>query len=123
MRISTVIPNLPSSAHRRGPRARSLVGSTVQTVGGSFAQYQRSCYEVVYRCRPRPLEPHVEEIPRSANQRSESGPGRPGRLLPQWSGKEVTSPSPPPLRTAREDFPSCSSSLSNAPCKTRLFHI
>ena len=51
------------------------------------------------------------------------GPGRPGWLPTQVSGKEVTSPPPPPLRTARESFPSCSSSLSNALCRTRLSHI
>src|SRR5208337_1477084 len=50
-------------------------------------------------------------------------PGRPGWLPTQVSGKEVTSPPPPPLRTARESFPSCSSSLSNALCRTRLSHI
>ena len=44
-------------------------------------------------------------------------------VTPQRSGKEVTSPPPPPLRTARESFPSCSSSLSNALCRTRLSHI
>src|SRR5271166_2345213 len=32
------------------------------------------------------------------------GPGRPGWLPTQVSGKEVTSPPPPPLRTARESF-------------------
>src|SRR5271166_4787904 len=52
-----------------------------------------------------------------------SGPGRPGWLPTQVSGKEVTSPPPPPLRTARESFPSCSSSLSNALRRTRLSHI
>src|SRR5208337_2529541 len=52
-----------------------------------------------------------------------SGPGRPGWLPTPASGKEVTSPPPPPLRTARESFPSCSSSLSNALCRTRLSHI
>src|SRR5271157_1784014 len=51
------------------------------------------------------------------------GPGRPGWLPTQVSGKEVTSPPPPPLRTARERFPSCSSSLSNALRRTRLSHI
>ena len=51
------------------------------------------------------------------------GPGRPGWLPTQVSGKEVTSPPPPPLRTARESFPSCSSSLSNALRRTRLSHI
>src|SRR5208337_4367384 len=51
------------------------------------------------------------------------GPGRPGWLPTQVSGKEVTSPPPPPLRTARESFPSCSSRLSNALCRTRLSHI
>ena len=51
------------------------------------------------------------------------GPGRPGWLPTPASGKEVTSPPPPPLRTARERFPSCSSSLSNALCRTRLSHI
>src|SRR5271166_7161200 len=50
-------------------------------------------------------------------------PGRPGWLPTPASGKEVTSPPPPPLRTARESFPSCSSSLSNALCRTRLSHI
>src|SRR5271166_5071546 len=50
-------------------------------------------------------------------------PGRPGWLPTQVSGKEVTSPPPPPLRTARESFPSCSSSLSNALRRTRLSHI
>src|SRR5271166_4749965 len=44
-------------------------------------------------------------------------------VTPQRSGKEVTSPPPPPLRTARESFPSCSSSLSNALRRTRLSHI
>src|SRR5262245_38946677 len=39
------------------------------------------------------------------------------------SGKEVTSPSPPPLRTAHECYHSCSSSLSNALCRTRLPNI
>jgi len=51
------------------------------------------------------------------------GPGRPRGLLPWGSGKEVTSPSPPPLKTARECFHSCSSSLSNAFRRTRLSHI
>ena len=55
--------------------------------------------------------------------RGSSGPGRPGWLPTQVSGKEVTSPPPPPLRTARESFPSCSSSLSNALRRTRLSHI
>jgi hypothetical protein len=32
-------------------------------------------------------------------------------IAPQGSGKEVTIPPPPRLRTARESFPSCSSSL------------
>src|SRR5208337_2237439 len=50
-------------------------------------------------------------------------PGSREVLLPPRSGKEVTSPPPPPLRTARESFPSCSSSLSNALCRTRLSHI
>ena len=36
------------------------------------------------------------------------------------SGKEVTLPSPPPLRTARESSPSCSSSLANALGRTRF---
>src|SRR5271166_2990257 len=36
--------------------------------------------------------------------RGKSGPGRPGWLPTQVSGKEVTSPPPPPLRTARESF-------------------
>ena len=53
----------------------------------------------------------------------EDRPGRPGWLPTQVSGKEVTSPPPPPLRTARESFPSCSSSLSNALRRTRLSHI
>ena len=48
------------------------------------------------------------------------GPGRPGWLPTQASGKEVALPPPPPLRTTRECFHSCSSSLSNAPCGTRL---
>ena len=44
-----------------------------------------------------------------------SGPGRPGRSPTQAPGKEVTLPPPPPLRTARESFPSCSSSLHERP--------
>ena len=36
-------------------------------------------------------------------------------IAPQGSGKEVTFPPPPPLRTARESFPSCSSSLHERP--------
>ena len=35
-------------------------------------------------------------------------------------GKEVALPPPPPLGTARESFPSCRSSLSNAPRGTRV---
>ena len=38
----------------------------------------------------------------------------------QGSGKEVTLPSPPPLRTARESSPLCSSSLANALGRTRF---
>jgi hypothetical protein len=49
-----------------------------------------------------------------------SGPGRPRGLLPWAPGKEVALPPPPPLRTTRECFHPCSSSLSNAPCGTRL---
>jgi len=49
-----------------------------------------------------------------------SGPGGPRGLLPWGPGKEVALPPPPPLRTTRECFHSCSSSLSNAPCGTRL---
>ena len=45
------------------------------------------------------------------------------RSFVSQSGKEVTLPPPPPLRTARESFPSCSSSLSNALRRTRLSHI
>ena len=37
------------------------------------------------------------------------------------SGKEVLLPAPP-LRTARDSFPSCSSSLSDARCQTRFHH-
>ena len=33
----------------------------------------------------------------------------------RWPGKEVALPPPPPLRTARESFPSCSSSLHERP--------
>jgi hypothetical protein len=43
------------------------------------------------------------------------GPARPGGLLPQGPGKEVTLPPPPPLRTARESFPSCSPRLHERP--------
>src|SRR3954447_7692951 len=49
--------------------------------------------------------------------------GSPGWFPTLGSGKEVTLPSPPPLRTARECFHSCSSSLSNAPLGTRLTHV
>ena len=49
-----------------------------------------------------------------------SGPGGPRGLLPWGPGKEVALPPPPPLRTTRECFHPCSSSLSNAPCGTRL---
>src|SRR5271165_1521446 len=42
-------------------------------------------------------------------------PGRPGWLPTQVPGKEVALPPPPPLRTARESFPSCSSSLHERP--------
>ncbi len=49
-----------------------------------------------------------------------AGPGRPGWLPTQAPGKEVALPPPPPLRTTRECFHLCSSSLSNAPCGTRL---
>src|SRR3954471_4417091 len=51
------------------------------------------------------------------------GRGGPGGLLTRGSGKEVTLPSPPPLRTARECCHSCGSSLSNALCRTRLSHL
>jgi len=52
----------------------------------------------------------------------------PARPLPTgcWrtvSGKEVALPSPPPLRTARDSFPSSSSSLSNAQGRTRFRYI
>src|SRR5207244_1568824 len=53
--------------------------------------------------------------------------------IPTWLGKEMISLSPPgsragllppsPLRTARESFPSSSSSLANAPCGTRSCHV
>ena len=43
------------------------------------------------------------------------GPGRPGWSPTQVPGKEVALPPPPPLRTARESFPSCSSSLHERP--------
>src|SRR5208337_1346622 len=66
------------------------------------------------------LHPSAGSIPPRGPLR---GPGRPGWLPTQVSGKEVTSPPPPPLRTARESFPSCSSSLSNALRRTRLSHI
>src|SRR5208337_2313059 len=67
---------------------------------------------------------HCLLLSRYADGKSgKSGPGRPGWLPTPASGKEVTSPPPPPLRTARESFPSCSSSLSNALCRTRLSHI
>jgi hypothetical protein len=46
---------------------------------------------------------------------SEGSPGRPGGLPPQGPGKEATLPPPPPLRTERESFPSCSSSLHKRP--------
>ena len=39
------------------------------------------------------------------------------------SGKEAVLPSPPPLRTARDSFPSSSSSLSNAQGRTRFRYI
>src|SRR5262245_6618062 len=48
------------------------------------------------------------------------GPGRLGSLPTRGSGEEAALPPPPPLRTAREGFPSCSSSLANAPRGTRL---
>ncbi len=53
---------------------------------------------------------------------------RPQRVLPAsyWrtvSGKEAVLPSPPPLRTARDSFPSSSSSLSNAQGRTRFRYI
>ena len=38
-----------------------------------------------------------------------------GGYPPRGPGKEVTLPPPPPLRTARESFPSCSSSLHKRP--------
>src|SRR3989442_1415446 len=51
----------------------------------------------------------------------------------RWLGKEMILLSPPgsqagllppsPLRTARESFPSSSSSLANAPCGTRSCHV
>src|SRR5271165_4631129 len=62
-------------------------------------------------------------LPMPAGASGGIGPGRPGWLPTQVSGKEVTLPPPPPLRTARESFPSCSSSLSNALRRTRLSHI
>ncbi len=42
-------------------------------------------------------------------------PGHPRGLLPWGPGKEMALPPPPPLRTARESFPSCSSSLHERP--------
>src|SRR5208337_41462 len=86
------------------------------------------------------LTPHASRPTLRVPRRDQRGAGR-ARTLPRWllpdtdrpgsrevllpprSGKEVTSPPPPPLRTARESFPSCSSSLSNALCRTRLSHI
>ncbi len=59
--------------------------------------------------------PHISEVGR------QRGTAVYAALL-QRSGKEAVLPSPPPLRTARETFASSSSSLSNAPFRTR-FHF
>jgi hypothetical protein len=40
----------------------------------------------------------------------------------KWSGKGMVLPSSPPLRTVRESFPSYSSSLSFALCRTRFLN-
>jgi hypothetical protein len=52
--------------------------------------------------------------------RSCGPPGRKGALLRPSPGSRAALPPPRPLRTARESFPSCSSSLSNALCGTRF---
>src|SRR5271157_1153955 len=62
-----------------------------------------------------------------------SGPGRPGWLPTQVSGKEVTSPPPPPgsrgalllpspLRTTRKPFGLCRSSLSQGSLRNPVGH-
>jgi len=59
------------------------------------------------------------EMPRSSGRevpgRVAPGDCSPGGRVRRWRCRH-----PPPLRTTREWFHSCSSSLSNAPCGTRL---
>ena len=52
---------------------------------------------------------------RDALVHASPGAGPLGGLLSQGPGKEVTLPPPPPVRTARESFPSCSSGLHERP--------
>src|SRR3954451_9080855 len=47
--------------------------------------------------RGRLMGDEPEDVSPEGRSAGEFGPGRPGVLLPQGSGKEVTSPSPPPL--------------------------
>src|SRR2546430_682693 len=46
-----------------------------------------------------------------------------GEIAPSTPGSRAGLLPLSPLRTARESFPSSSSSLSNAPCRTRWCHI
>src|SRR4029453_17449687 len=45
------------------------------------------------------------------------------RYVSPWPGSQAGLLPPSPLRTARESFPSSSSSLANAPCGTRWCHV